>query len=113
MGGVYFPGGRLATHVDRDKSSPQFNRVAERATCLNMTTEVAGRIQVRARFPGLYLPSTKSLWAKASCVACDALNRTATSANEADKSPYEMWCGETPSVVLQPFFKLSYCKLKS
>ena len=43
---------------------------------------------------------------------CDALNRTATSANSANKSPYHMWYGNPPPVVLLPFLKSGYCKVK-
>ena len=92
--------------------SPQFNGVAERALGLIETTAMAGRIQARELFPGAKLPATESLWAEATHWACDALNRTATSANPANKSPYEMWCGKPPPVVLLPFLKPGYCKVK-
>ena len=92
--------------------SPQFNGVAERALGLIETAAMAGRIQARELFPGAQLPATESLWAEASHWACDALNRTATSANPANKSPYEMWYGEPPPVVLLPFLKPGYCKVK-
>ena len=73
---------------------------------------MAGRIQARELLPGARLPATQSLWAEASHWACDALNRTATSANPANKSPYEMWYGNPPPVVLLPFLKPGYCKMK-
>ena len=56
--------------------------------------------------------ATESLRAEASHWACNALDRTATSANPANKSPYETWYGNPPPVVLLPFLKLSYCKVK-
>ena len=74
----------------------QFNRVAERALGLIETAATAGRIQARELFPGAQLPATELLWAESSHWACDALNHTATSANPANKSPYEIWCGKTP-----------------
>ena len=92
--------------------SPQFNGVAERALGLIETAAMAGRIQARELFPGAQLPATGSLWAEASHWACDALNRTAASANPANKSPYEMWYGNPPPVVLLPFLKPGYCKVK-
>ena len=73
---------------------------------------MAGRIQARELFPGAQLPATESFWDEASRWACDALNRTATSANPANKSPYEMWYGKTPPVVFVPVFKPGYCKVK-
>ena len=76
--------------------SPQFNGVAERALGLIETAAMAGRIQARELFPGAQLPATESLWAEASHWACDALNRAATSANPANKSPYEIWYGNPP-----------------
>ena len=70
--------------------SPQFNGVAERALGLIETAAMAGRIQARELYPGAQLPATDSLWAEASHWACDALNRTATTANPESKSPYEL-----------------------
>ena len=105
MGAVNFAGGNLATYLSRSRcikqefstaGSPQFNGVAERALGLIETAAMAGRIQARELFPGAQLPATESLWAEASHWACDALNRTATSAKPANKSPYEMWHGNPP-----------------
>ena len=76
--------------------SPQLNEVAERLLGLIETATMAGRIQARELFPGAQLPATESLWAEASHWACDALNRTVTSANTANKSPYEMWYLNSP-----------------
>ena len=82
--------------------SPQFNGVAA----------MVGRIQARELLPGAQSPATESLWAEASHWACNALNRTATSADPANNSPYEMWYGNPLPVVLLPFLKPGYCNLK-
>ena len=58
------------------------------------------------------MPATESLWAEASHWACDALNRTAMSANRENKSPHEMSYRKTSPVVLLPFLKAGYCKVK-
>ena len=92
--------------------SPQFNGVAERALGLIKTAAMACRIQAHELFHGAQLPATESLWAEASHWACDALNRAATSADPRNKSPYEMWCGTPPPVVLLPFLKPGYCNVK-
>ena len=73
---------------------------------------MAGRIQARELLPGAQLPATESLWTEASHWACDAVNRTATSTNPANKSPYDMWYGKLPPEVLLPFLKPGYCKVK-
>ena len=65
--------------------SSQFNGVAERALGLIETAAMAGRIQARELFPEAQLPATESLWSETSHWACDALNRTATSADPANK----------------------------
>ena len=97
-GGGEFRGGELGdlcrsrcikqefTTADR----PQFNGVVKRALGLIKTAAMPGRIQARELFPGAKLPATESLSAEASHQACDVLNRTPTSANPANKSPYEM-----------------------
>ena len=77
---------------------------------------MADRIQACERFPGAQLLTTASLSAEASHWACDALNCTMTTANPGSKSLYEMWHGSPPQVVapvvVLPFFKPGYCKLK-
>ena len=92
--------------------NPQFNGVAERAQGLNETATMAGRIQARELFLGAQLPTTEALWAEASHWACDASYRTATTTNPANKSSYGMWYGNPPPVVLLPFLKPDYCKVK-
>ena len=47
-------------------------------------------------FVGMKLPMTGTLWPEAHNYACDVLNRTETTANPRNKSPYEMWYEETP-----------------
>ena len=44
--------------------------------------------------------------------ACDAYNRTATVANSSNRSPHEMFYGETPQSSPIPFLKPRFCKLK-
>ena len=92
--------------------SPQFNGVVERALGLIEMAAMAGRIQTREFFPRAHLPETESLWAQASHWACNALNRTATTVKPENNSPYEMWYGNPPTVVLLPFLKAGKCKVK-
>ena len=73
---------------------------------------MVGRIQARELSPGAQFPATESLWAETLHWACDALNRMATSANPANKSPYDRWYGKPPPVVLLPFLKPGYRKVK-
>ena len=91
--------------------SSRFNGVAERALGLLGTTTMASRIKASKLFPGSQLPDNASLQTEASHWACDALNRTAATANEESKSPYEMWHGSSLPVVAQPFLKPVYCKV--
>ena len=91
--------------------SPKYNGVAERALGLIETTAMAGRIQACELFPGAQLPATEPLWAEALHWACNALNRTAMSATPAKTSPYEMWYGNPPPIVLLPFLKLGFCNV--
>ena len=65
--------------------SLQVNRVVECALGLIDSAPMASRIQTRRLFPGVQLSATESLWAEASHWACDALNRTATTANPENK----------------------------
>ena len=44
--------------------------------------------------------------------ACDAYNRTATVAKSGNRSPDEMFLGETPQSSLIPFLKPRFCKFK-
>ena len=73
---------------------------------------MAGRIPAREFFSGAQSPATASLWAEASRSACDAFNRTVITANPESKPPYEMWHGTPSPVVILPFLKPGYCKVK-
>ena len=70
--------------------SPELNGVAERALGAIQNAAHAARIQAPIFFPHVELPPSETLWAKAVHWACEALNRTATTANPGSKSPYEM-----------------------
>ena len=69
--------------------SPNYNGVAEGALALINDTALAACIQAPVLYPGA--PSYTFLWTEAVYWACHVLNRTATTANSGDKSPYEMW----------------------
>ena len=93
-------GESLKTCADREVSvkqefatadSAQFSGVTEHTLGLIETAAMAGRIQARELFPGAQLPATASLCAEVSHWTCDALNRTATTADPESKSPHEMW----------------------
>ena len=68
-GGGEFCGGKFGElcrsqyikQVFTTADSPQFNGVAKRAVGLIKTAAMAGRIQVRKRFPGAQLPATESV----------------------------------------------------
>ena len=75
----------------------KYNGVAERALAPVNDTSLAARIQSPVLCPGA--PAYPSLWAEAVSWACHVLNRTATTANSGDKSPYEMWYGSPPPKV--------------
>ena len=81
--------------------SRQLNAVvAESALGLIEAAAMAGRIEACQLFAGAPLPANESLRTEASHWTCDALNHTATSANPANTSLYEMWYGNPPLVVL-------------
>ena len=69
--------------------TPQCNGVAEGGLALIETCQQAARIEAAALYPTGDLPKI-DLWAEASSWACDAMNRTATSANPERKSPHEL-----------------------
>ena len=73
---------------------------------------MAGRIQASELFTGTQLPATAWLWAEAFHWACGSLNSKANTANPESKSPYEMWHGRPPLVVVLPFLKPGCCKVK-
>ena len=70
---------------------PELNGVAERAFGIIQNAVLAARIQAPILFPHVELPPSKILWAEAVHWAYEALNRTATTFNPGNKSPYEMW----------------------
>ncbi|CAM9701555.1 unnamed protein product, partial [Ascophyllum nodosum] len=67
--------------------SPKCNDAAERALALINDSALAARIQASVLYPGA--PTYLSLWAEVVSWACHVLNRTATTDNSGDKSPYK------------------------
>ena len=63
--------------------------MAELGLALIETCQQAARIQAAALYPTGDVPKTEALWAEASSWVCDAMNRTATSANLERKSSHE------------------------
>ena len=76
--------------------SPEYNGVAERGLAVIESAALAARIQASEFFPRYSIPEGPSLWAKAMNWACDAYNQTATVANSDNRSPDEIFYGETP-----------------
>ena len=73
---------------------------------------LAAIVQASELFPGWSIPEGPSLWAEAMSWACGAYNRTATVANSGNRSPQEMFYGETPQSSPIPFLKPGFCKFK-
>ena len=73
---------------------------------------MAARIQAKVTFAHVQLPATDVLWAEAMHWACEALNHTACTANPDNKSPIEMWSGETSPASPFPFLKSACCRWK-
>ena len=92
--------------------SPEFNGVAERGLGIIDAAAMAARIQAGAIFSHVQLPPTDPLWAEAMNWACEALNRTATTANPESKSPYEMWFGSPAPASPYAFLKPAYWRWK-
>ena len=90
--------------------SPELNGVAERALGVIQNAALAARIQAPIFFPHVELPPSETHWAEAVHWACEALNRTATTANPGSKSPYEMWHGKPAPASPHPFFRPGYCR---
>ena len=90
--------------------SPQNNGVAERGLGLLEEAAMAARIQAKVLFRHVQLPKADKLWAEAMHWACEAMNRTACSANPDSKSPYEMWYREPRPARPYPFLKPAYCR---
>ena len=89
-------------------STPQLNGVAERGLALVEKLAKAVMIQAHESFVGQKLPATGPLWPEAQNYACDVLNRSPTTANPGNLSPYQMWYGKPPPPTLlewlQPCF---------
>jgi len=84
--------------------TPKYNGVAERALGMITDAALASRIQATQLFPDA--PNNPGLWAEAISCACHQLNCTSTTANEGDKSPYELFHGSPPPVgATYPFLK--------
>lgn len=93
------------------ENSSENSVVADRALWMIQDAALAARIQATVLYPGA--PTYPCLWAEAVSWACDALNRTATTANPGGKSPYELWHGHPPPIgATQPFLRPAICRLK-
>ena len=73
---------------------------------------LAASIQASELFPGYSIPEEPSLWGEAMNWACDTYNGTVTAANSGNRSPHEMFYGETPQPSPIPFLKPGFCKFK-
>ena len=90
--------------------SPELNGVAERALGIIQNAALAARIQAPILFPHVELPPSETLWAEAVHWACEALNRTVTTSNPGNKSPYEMWHDKAAPASPHPFLRSGYCR---
>ena len=72
---------------------------------------MAAQVQAKSLFRGFKISFGSRLWSARNSWACYALNRTATSANVGDKSPFELRFGMVPQSLI-PFFKPGYVKTK-
>ena len=91
--------------------SAKFNGVAERHISMIESAGMAAQVQGKSLFRGFKIPSGSRLWSARNYWACYAFNRTATSANVGDKSPFEMRFGTVPKSPI-PFLKPGYVKTK-
>ena len=91
--------------------STKFNGAAERHIAMIESAGMAAQVQAKSLFRGFKIPSGSRLWSARNYWACYALNRTVTSANVGDKSPFEMRFGTVPQSPI-PFFKSGYVKTK-
>ena len=90
--------------------SPELNGVTERALGIIQNAALAARIQAPILFHHVELPRSETLSAEAVQWACEALNRTATTSNPGNKSPYEMWHGKAAPASPHPFLRPGYCR---
>ena len=87
--------------------SPEFNGVAERRIAMVESAGLPAHLQAIAENSGA--PKGVSMWPERAFWACDALNRTATSANPENKSPFEMRYRKVPQSPF-PFLRQGYAK---
>ena len=73
--------------------SAKYNAVAERHIAMIKSAGMAAQVQAKSLFGEFKIPAGSILWSARNYWACYALNRTATSANVGDKSPF--WHGTT------------------
>ncbi|CAM9569949.1 unnamed protein product [Ascophyllum nodosum] len=92
--------------------SPEYNGVVERGLAMIESAALAARVQASELFPGCSIPEGPSLRAETMNWACDAYNQIATVANSGNRSPHEMFYGETPRSSPIPFLKPGFCKFK-
>ena len=116
-GGEFFEGGfggvcrqYCVKQEFTNAKSPELNGVAERALGIIQNAALAARIQAPILFPHVELPTSEALWAEAVHLACEALNRTASTSNTDSKSPYEMWHGKAAPASPHPFLRPGYCR---
>ncbi|CAN0482948.1 unnamed protein product, partial [Discosporangium mesarthrocarpum] len=94
MGGHF---GDLCKHIrirqeHTTANHPQLNGVAERGLGLVEAAQMSARLHATELYSHVVcLPPHEQLWAEASHWAADALNRTATTYNPGNTSPYEMF----------------------
>ena len=91
--------------------SAKLNAVAEPRIAMVESTGMATQVQAKSLFRGFRIRSGNRLWSARNYWACYALNRTVTSANVGDKSPFEMRFGTVPPSPV-PFLKPGYVKTK-
>lgn len=90
---------RFALSTDRIEEfttakSPEFNGAAEGALDIIQSSALAARIQVGLFHPEENTQSVEAIWVEeADHWTCDAMNRTATAADDGRKIPYELLCG--------------------
>ena len=76
------------------------------------SADMAAQVQAKSLFRVFKISSNSRLWSARNYWTCYALNRTATSANVRDKSPFELRFGTVPQSPIIPFLKPGYVKTK-
>ena len=92
--------------------NPEYDGLAEGGLVMIESAALAARVQASELFPGYSIPEGPSLCVEAMNWACDAYNRTAIVANSGNRSPHEIFYGETPLSSPIPFLKPGFCKFK-